>query len=151
MKLPRIALLCCAPIVRLVLACAALLIAGGCGPSYRVGQVNGVLVVQGKPANQVRVQFVPDIDAQTTGPTSFGTTDEEGKFTLTLQVPGEDSSRPGAVVGSHRVVLTDLILAASATGRGVPVRLDPDYTSVASTPLKQQVSDGTQTIEIKIP
>jgi hypothetical protein len=123
----------------------------GCGPSYHVADVDGMLIVQGKPAPKVRIQFIPDIDAHTTGPVSFGETDEQGKFSLILQVPNSNSNAPGAVVGSHVVVLTDLELAASATGRGVPIRFGPEYSSIAGTPLKQTVKEGKQTIEIRVP
>jgi hypothetical protein len=57
----------------------------------------------------------------------------------------------GAVVGSHRVVLTDLQLAASATGQGVPIRLAPEHSLPGSTRLKQEVKPGKQTIEIQVP
>jgi hypothetical protein len=123
----------------------------GCEPSYHIADVDGVVLVQGKPATKVQLQFIPDIDAQTTGPVSFGATDADGKFSLTMQEHNGASSLQGAVVGSHRVVLTDLELAASATGRGVPIRFGPEYSSVASTPLKQVVKEGKQTIEIRVP
>jgi hypothetical protein len=134
-----------------MLVCTLLSCVLGCGPSYHVAEVDGVLLVQGKPAPKVQLQFLPDIDAQTTGPVSFAETDAQGKFSLSLRAPNSSENPPGAVVGSHRVVLTDMELAASATGRGVPIRFGPEYSSIASTPLKQVIKEGKQTIELHVP
>ncbi len=60
-------------------------------------------------------------------------------------------THPGAVVGTHRVVLNDLQLAESATGAGIPIRLKQEWSLAGSTPLKQEIKPGKQTIEIKIP
>jgi hypothetical protein len=139
------------PSICLMFCCTLLLSLLGCGPSYHVGEVDGVLLVNDKPAPKVQIQFMPDIDAKTTGPVSFGETDAQGKFSLNLRVPNSSSNPPGAVVGSHRVVLTDMQLVASATGVGVPIRFGPEYTAVSSTPLKQVVKEGKQTIELKVP
>lgn len=130
----------------LVLACA--LAAPGCGgPGYEVAEVDGVIRIGGKPGNKIRVQFYPE--QGTNGPLSTAETDAEGRFTLTLSDP--KGPRPGAVVGWHRVVLGDLRLAESETGKGVPVRLGTDYLAVGTTPLKREVTKGKQTVEIDIP
>ena len=63
----------------------------------------------------------------------------------------DGSSPTGAVVGYHRVTLSDLRLSESADGRGVPIRFGPEYTLAGSTPLKQEVSPGQQTLRLQIP
>lgn len=122
----------------------------GGGPSYKVGEVEGVLTIAGQPGHKINIQFIPDVDLKTTGPSSMATTDADGKFQLQL-MERTGSTQPGAVVGMHRVVLSDLQLAESATGRGIPIRLKQEYTLVGSTPLSQEVEEGKQTIKLNIP
>jgi hypothetical protein len=130
---------------------AALLAAGGCGgePGPEFGTVSGRVVVKGQPAAKVRVEFHPDTDAKTTGPSSVGETDGDGRYTLGYATKARTGA--GAVVGRHRVVLQDLRMAESETGQGVPVRFGKDYSSVLSTPLSFEVKAGEQTIDIPVP
>jgi hypothetical protein len=121
----------------------------GCGPTEHFAEVDGVLLVQGQPAHKMRVQFFPDIAKGTKGPASFADTDAVGKFKLECRVG--DETRSGAIVGWHRVVLSDLQLAESADGRGVPIRLPSQYTLAGSSPLVQEVLDRPQTIELVVP
>jgi hypothetical protein len=109
-----------------------------------------VLLINGKPGSRISVDFIPEIPGETSPPTSSANTDAEGHFTLMLMEPGLPP-QPGAAVGNHRVVLRDLQLAESATGRGIPIRVPPEYTLPSSTPLTQEVKAGNQTIEIKLP
>lgn len=132
---------------RLTPLCLLLAIIGCGGHGYEVAQVDGVVLVQGKPGQKVRVEFIPTMGVN--GPRSFAETDAQGHFTLSLMEPG--GSSPGAVVGTHRVTLSDLQLAESSDGRGVPIRFEPEYTMSSSTPLTREVKSGEQTIEIKIP
>lgn len=124
---------------------------GGCGgPAYEVAQVSGVLKLKGEPGHDVIIQFIPDPQPGLNLPSSAAETDADGKFTLRLMLRDGEQT-PGAVVGTHRVVLTDRQLAASATGRGVPIRFDSTYAAVGSTPLVQEVTPGDQTIELSAP
>lgn len=123
----------------------------GCQRSPPIAEVDGVLLVDGQPARKMRVQFVPDAAFGTSGPPSAAETDDQGRFTLTLNEGHLARARSGAVVGHHRVALTDLQLAESPTGRGLPLRLKSEYMLPASTPLRQEVREGRQTIEIRIP
>ncbi len=122
----------------------------GCGSSYQVAEVNGVLLIRGKPGNKIQIQFIPDIDKGSKGPISTAQTDSQGRFTLQLMEGAAASSRPGAVVGWHRVVLSDLQLAESATGQGVPIRLPPQYTLPGATPLSWEVTPGKQSIQLEV-
>ena len=137
-----------------VLLSAAYLIGpavSGCGQSMPVAEVEGLLLIHGKAGNKMRIEFIPDIDKGTKGPDSTAQTDSEGRFTLELKERDSAASQPGAVIGWHRVVFSDLQLAESATGKGVPIRVEKEYTLPGSTPIVQEVKEGKQTIEIKIP
>lgn len=126
---------------------AGLALAAGCSKGPETAEVEGVLRIKGQPGHKVRITFLPDAEKGAQGPQSTAETDEQGRFTL--QVLDENGpSRPGAVVGWHRVVLNDLQLAQSETGVGVPIRLAPDYSLPASTPLAHEVKPGKQSIEL---
>jgi hypothetical protein len=120
----------------------------GCGRSYKVAEVDGTLLIAGKPGNKMHIQFVPISPDGTKLPTSNADTDEQGKFTLEMR--DGNSTINGAVVGASRVALSDLRFA-EANGQGVQLRVKPEYTLPGSTPLRQAVAEGKQTIEIKVP
>ena len=121
----------------------------GCtGPGYKIAEVNGELMIKDQPGAKVHIEFIPD--AGVTGPASAADTDDRGQFTLHV-MSRDGTSPPGAIVGSHRVTLSDLRLSESADGRGVPIRFGPEYTLAGSTPLKQEVSPGQQTLRLQIP
>ncbi len=74
--------------------------ATGCSGGYALAPVNGTVTIDGKPLADATVTFNP-IDAGADAPSSFGRTDEAGKFSLNLV--SDDSS--GALVGKHKVVV----------------------------------------------
>ncbi len=120
----------------------------GCGESHDMGLVTGTITIDGKPGDEIQVRFSPTGD--TTGPNSFSETDAQGKFTLTM-FDKAGIPTPGAVVGTHKVVLYDLRLGASVTGKGIPIRLKPEYSLPGQTPLTKEVAAGEQTIDIVVP
>ncbi len=129
-----------------VFACATALLAAGCESKAKVVPVEGVLKIAGKPAANVSVQLLPDHLKGNSGPTSYGTTDAEGKFRLKAQ-DGQD----GAVAGPHVVILADLDEERPPQGvapKRAP-RLDSKYTT-ASGGLKTEVpaSGGSVTLEV---
>ncbi|WP_459555566.1 carboxypeptidase-like regulatory domain-containing protein [Lacunimicrobium album] len=66
----------------------------GCGPSGpQIFPVSGVVTKGGKPVPSATVTFYP-----ASGKSSWGLTDESGKFVLQY-----DANQPGAVGGEHRV------------------------------------------------
>ena len=123
----------------------------GCGEAYQFAEVDGVLLIRGEPGHKIRIQYIPDREQGTTGPISVAETDSQGRFTLELRENNGTPLGSGAVVGWHRVTLSDQQLAESATGEGVPIRLQPEYSLPGSTPLKQQVNEGKQTIKLAVP
>src|SRR4051794_4970198 len=87
----------------LVFLYAAALAAGCSGP--KLVPVSGQVTLNGRPLKNVRVEFHPDPDQGASGPSSSGVTDDDGRFTLICPAR---ANAPGAVVGHHRVVLSDL-------------------------------------------
>jgi hypothetical protein len=137
---------------------------GGCSFRPPVSEVEGTLTWNGTPLSGITVQFTPDGDEGTSGPSSTGTTDSEGHFTLIC-----DDNRRGAAVGHHRVVLQDSgdpgevarqrdprqrSAGQNTQGSGAPGKLPAipvRYKSPATTPLRREVGAGKQTIDLKLP
>ena len=71
----------------------------GCGRSEATVPVSGRVTVGGSPVENIIVTFTPRGDAAELGRGSFGRTDADGHYTLTLA--GTDEK--GAVVGRHAV------------------------------------------------
>lgn len=78
-------------------ALAAVLLGSGCGSRLpNAAPVSGSITLGGKPLAGAAVSFTND-----TAPRfAIGTTDAEGRYTLTMFTAGD-----GAVVGEHRVVV----------------------------------------------
>jgi len=109
----------------------------GCGDDLQVVPASGVIKVDGKPFAGARINTQPvavDIKNPNPGPGSFGTTDQDGRYTLELATHPE----PGAVVGTHRVTIT---LEADAFSedptddryQGPSTRLPPWFTDESIT------------------
>ena len=138
------------------------LLAAGCTGGPKLVPVTGKVTMNGKPLKNAKVDFHPDPDMGNTGPGSSGTTDENGNFTLVCS----QGAKPGAVVGHHRVIVTDLdVYGTVFVGRGdyrtedpkgpkeVPKfsRLPATYEKLASTPFKVEVKAdmGPVTLDVK--
>jgi hypothetical protein len=65
--------------------------------------VEGIVLLDGQPLPQARVQFVPDLTGQEAKLASSAVTDDKGRFTLQFDAREEF----GAVVGRHRVLVTE--------------------------------------------
>lgn len=144
-----------ASLLRTGVLAVGLLAAGGCSSGPKLTEVEGTATLNGKPLDNAQVEFLPDPEKGTKGPRSTGTTDEQGRFKL-----ASDDKRSGAVVGHHRVLVTDL-KQWEGIGPGredsnkplKPSRLPQRYTDAASTPLKAEVKAGGPPIvlELKTP
>ena len=128
----------------------------GCGDGLNMVEVEGTVTMEGKPLDQIRVEFWPLGE----GLRSVGVTDEAGRFSLTT----DDGERKGAVVGSHRIVLNDTtVLGNQFLGRagenvdmsqGRKSRILGDYASAQRTPLTKDVVAGKKneiTLEVDPP
>jgi hypothetical protein len=142
------------PVCILAFAVIALT-ASSCNSGPPVAEVSGVLKLDGQPAPDFIVQFVPDSDNNANAPPSSGKTDAEGRFRL---MTDDKYRKEGAVVGLHRVVLLDdrSVIAPvdrfdMAKRKLVPPSRIPDrYTTVQSTPLRQEVKPGPQDVTLEV-
>ena len=82
----------CTAFVLLIVTSTLLGCSGNDGP--QIATVAGRITWEGKPLADAGVAFTPE-----KGPVAIGTTDEEGRFTLSTQ------GREGAVLGAHRVTV----------------------------------------------
>ena len=76
---------------------------GGCAkqPGVKLTDAEGTVKIDGKPAVNVLVQFMPDKSLGNV-PGSSGLTDENGHFSMIAA-----DGRKGAVIGKHNVVLAN--------------------------------------------
>lgn len=128
----------------LAAAAAAAAVLPGCGKSVKLVPAAGVLKINGKPAANVNVQFMPDSARGATGPTSYATTGPDGAFALKTY-DGQD----GAVVGPHQIMLADLDEERPPQGRPPknPPRLDTKY-SIPGQGLTADVTEGGGPIQL---
>jgi hypothetical protein len=146
----------------LALVAAAVVVASGCSDSVKLVPVTGKVTMNGRPLKNVKVAFHPDPDQKTTGPSSTGVTDADGNFTLVCQ---DRNNAPGAVVGFHRVIVSDLdVFGDVFVGRGdyrsedpkgpkeVPKfpRFPATYSDLSNTPFKIEVKPGMETVTLEI-
>lgn len=128
---------------------AVLLFLCGCGGGPQFAEVEGTVTQGGKPLKNVRVEYWPAGD----GPKSTAVTDEQGHYAL----KSEDGRTPGAVTGSHKVVLKDLdtysntFLGRKAENMPPPnkeakERFSKTYADPVKTDLKRDVVAGQKNV-----
>jgi len=88
--------------LRRFLLVAIVMVFAGCAQRVTLVPVKGLLIVDGKPAANIFVQFMPDSQKENKGPSSQAYTGPNGEFELVTT-----DNRPGAVPGAHRVILVD--------------------------------------------
>lgn len=110
-----------------------------------VAPVAGRVTLDGKPLKHAIVKFVPVADsgqAWMKGSTSFGMTDEDGKFTLTYATDEDGKAVMGAVIGPHQVQ----IQLNDITG----ARLIPEKYGTSKSDLKADVKQGIPPLDIAL-
>ena len=137
------------------------LVLSGCakGPPP-VTEVSGTVLLDNKPLPQARVEFVPDLENFGAEMNSSAITDDQGHFTLSFTYKGE----PGAVVGKHRVLVTEpptpaefrrqdeqtqakyAQYRAKLKNRPIPAA----YGNVGQTPLTVDVKPDQKTYELQL-
>lgn len=126
----------------------------GCGePAPVTGKVTGVVTSGGKPLAGVSVLFTPEGSGGKSGPASGAITDDEGRYALVYTLPNNDNLaspqvNDGAVVGKHVVTLADYKMMEEMLPP--PGRVPPAYLETATSPLRFEVKEGKQTIDITI-
>jgi hypothetical protein len=129
------------------LALIALTTSAGCGSSPpKLVPAEGVILIDGEPAADISVQFLPDEIEGEKRPTSYGVTDSEGRFVLKTYEQGE-----GAVVGGHSVILVDTLEERPEQGQelSAPPRLDSRYATITAG-LRAEVTDGGGPITVDV-
>lgn len=127
---------------------SCLLLVAGCGRrEAKLVPAEGILLIGGRPAANIAVQFLPDEVPGELRPTSFATTDADGRFRLLA--PG---GKEGAVVGGHAVILADCDEERPAQGEAPnrPPRLHGKYTTLGGK-LRADVVEGGPPITIDVP
>lgn len=115
----------------------------GCDQPTNLVPAAGIVKIDGKEAENITVQFLPDsLDGGTSGPSSFGSSDASGRFTLQTH-----DGKPGAVPGQHVVMLVDEDEERPAQGEPAakPPRI-PTLYSVVSSPLKITIVEGEEIV-----
>lgn len=133
------------PIAGLV---GGLLLAAGCGGKPGLVPVSGRVTMEGKPVREVIVNFQPIGDTPGTG--ALGSTDSDGRFTLT-----DSRGKAGTYVGAYKVIFYPALPAgikegspADVVGAAFGKTLPGIYLDVNLTPLEATVPPGGGTIDI---
>jgi hypothetical protein len=87
----------------LPVACYLLAICGCAKGPPPMTDVSGVVLLDGQPLPQAHVEFCPILKGFGAEMNSSAVTDDQGHFTLAKSL----TSEPGAVVGQHRVLITE--------------------------------------------
>ena len=121
----------------------------GCGEAEgpKVIPVVGLVTIGGKPADNVMVRFVPDGESLEGLIESSGTSDADGRVEFMTS-----DNRNGAVPGSGKILVTDLLEERPAQGevaKNKP-RFPPSYSILGPTSLTGTVAEGVP-LEIEIP
>ncbi len=117
----------------------------GCGEDGPpVVPVNGKVMRDGKPLTNVAVSFVPT----GSGLAAIGKADSSGNIQL------QTNGRPGAMVGTYKVGITEPIREmtpeALASGGPPPVSFDPKFESPNSSGIEYTVAESGGTFEFTV-
>ncbi len=128
----------------------SIICSNGCESRFNFGDVEGTVLLDGKPLDNVRVIFIPDPEKKTRGKRSVAITDRNGHFFLEY----EGKLGKGAVTGWHRVVIEDRKLGQQLLASREPslsfLRLPAKYSSLKESPLRFEVRQGSQKFIIKL-
>jgi len=125
-----------------------------------VTEVEGVLLLDKKPLPNAQIEFVPELKDFGAEMNSLAVTDDKGFFRLTCHY----KSQAGAVVGTHRVVVSEAPTPAEMRGMDgasqakyaeyrarLKNRPIPDvYSTAGRTPLRVEVKPDQKTYEIEL-
>jgi hypothetical protein len=135
----------------IILVCMTLSFVCGCASKIDLVPVEGKLLVDGQPIDNVLVTFVPEAVIDRKPIRSMGISDREGRFQMRAE-----TQELGAVVGEHRIILEDLaILDAPRSEDGTvtklpPIRFPASFANPITSTLRATVTDGREPILIKV-
>jgi hypothetical protein len=127
-------------VVRLVMPLVVLVFVAGCDSfEFQVVPVSGTVTLNGKPLEGalINTQPISDGNNPNPGPGSFAKTDASGSFSLELVSP----IRAGAVVGTHRVRISKVIVKYAPGREDAPI--------IIRNPLPRNASDGS--LQLSVP
>lgn len=116
------------------LVCAAAITSSsGCGKATpAVFPVTGIVTYQDQPVEGAQVMFTP-----TNGRAAEGTTDAQGKFSLTTFSAGD-----GALEGQHRVTIVKMVKQDAGDPYSVTKNVLPArYADPAQSPLVEEIAN----------
>lgn len=136
--------------MRALAGLAVLIPLSGCGgpAPLKLAPIEGVVKINGQPAADILVQFLPDVGPKERAISASATTDAEGRFKL---VATDGTS--GALVGPNKVLLADLNEERPPQGKPVTrkPRLPPHYLVLGpSTPEVEVKAEGNTPVEILV-
>lgn len=115
-------------------------------PAPRLVPAGGVVLIGGRPAADVSLQFLPDPIPGELRPTSFAVTDAAGRFHLKT-----NEGRDGAVAGGHTILLADAIEERPAQGEpSRPSRIDARFSTVAGG-LRREIAPTGGEVTLDLP
>ena len=123
----------------------SVLAAAGCSSAPRLTEVNGVVLLDGKPLAGVRIEFIPEDSADRRLPFSQAETDDNGRYELRCE-----NTQPGAVIGQHKVIVRRPSIRPAPdappppSGPAIPVA----YQSVLNTPLTVDVKADQKSYDL---
>ncbi len=125
----------------------------GCGDGLKRVTIQGVVTVQQSPLADATVQFLPKGD--TAGEGAIGTTDANGKFTVTSSRDDAAGIPPGTyIVRVNRMMDKDgKLLPSDALQADYPDAIEaiPAPYSTATSPIEVTVTDQGGNITVEIP
>ena len=118
----------------------------GCGKpgivAPRTKSVQGTVLFQGKPAEQIRVVFHPQFDIGAVKFEPSGTTDKNGKFRLSTA-----KANDGAPTGEYAVTFEKIVIVSDRKSGGVETEMDAwkgKYGDPAKSKHKVQINDEVE-------
>jgi hypothetical protein len=131
------------PFQQFTMVSAVLMFLAGCAAEEATPVVaaKGIVKINGTPAANIMVRFVPDGKQETGLISSTGISDAEGRFQLVAS-----DGREGAVPGPGQILLTDTEEERPAQGEvstKVP-RLKPEHGVLGAGSLAVTVVEGTE-------
>lgn len=120
----------------------------GCsGNKVEVVEVEGTVMQNGQPLDEVKIMFSPDPEKGFVGQSSQAITDENGKFRLKYNAKSPEF---GAEVGWHLITALD-VKAENSRDNPIPNRIGRNYTQPTKSGLEFEVKSGEkQTFDIEL-
>lgn len=114
------------------------LCSAGCGSAEGLGQVTGVVKLDGKPLAEASVEFTPKNGK---GMTSYGRTDSNGNYYMMAS-----RTAKGAAVGSNKVKISTYEVIDNS--HSIPEKVPTKYNSASE--LEADVKSGSNTFDFDL-